>query len=318
MAAFSFCVGVSAQAIQSDPELLKGRLDNGMTYYIRHSGNPAGCADFYIVHGVGALQEEDNQNGLAHFLEHMAFNGTKHYPDKGLIEFLSREGVRFGTNINAYTTNTETVYHLDGVPLVRESFVDSVLLILHDWSCDISCEQQALDDERGVISEEWRRRDIPRNRMFEKQANIIYEGSKHTQRSVIGTLEVINGFTRDEILDFYHSWYRPDQQAVIVVGDFDSAQMESRVKAAFSDIEMPQNAPAKTPVAIPAYPGPHVTNIIDPGIDYVAFKAFYRQPYPAVEMRCDEAFYKDLYTRYIASAILLSRLEAVVKSGRAL
>ena len=212
-------VPAMAQVIEADPAFRVGRLENGMTYYLRHGENPAGCADFYIVHNVGALQEEDNQNGLAHFLEHMAFNGTRHYPEKGILEFLAREGVRFGTNINAYTSRTETVYNLSSVPLVRESFVDSVLMVLHDWSCDISCEQKALDDERGVISEEWRRRDTPKNLIGELQSELIYRGSKHTQRNVIGTLEIINGFSRDEILDFYHKWYRPDMQAIVMVGD---------------------------------------------------------------------------------------------------
>ena len=223
---------VLAQPVPADPEFRVGRLDNGMTYYLCHNELPAGCADFYIAHNVGALQEEDNQNGLAHFLEHMAFNGTRHYPAKGLLEFLAKDGVRFGYNVNAYTARTETVYNISSVPLVRESFIDSVLLILHDWSCDISCEQKALDDERGVISEEWRLRDCDtRYAMMMKQNALIYKGSKQTERSVIGTLEVINGFKRQEILDFYHKWYRPDLQAIIVVGDFDVDEMEARVRA---------------------------------------------------------------------------------------
>ena len=199
MAAF---VTASAQTIPADADFRVGKLNNGLTYYLCHNSNPAGCAEFYIAHNVGALQEEDNQNGLAHFLEHMAFNGTKNYPDKGLLEFLAAEGVRFGYNVNAYTAKTETVYNLSNVPLVRDSFIDSVLMVLHDWSCDISCEQQALDDERGVISEEWRLGDDSRSRMALQQTKLIYRGSKQAERNVIGTLEVINGFKRQEILDF--------------------------------------------------------------------------------------------------------------------
>ena len=235
----------TAQTIDCDPDVIKGRLDNGMTYYIRHNANPAGCADFYIVHNVGALQEEDSQNGLAHFLEHMAFNGTEHFPDKGILEFLAREGVRFGYNVNAYTTRTETVYNLSSVPLVRESFVDSVLLVLHDWSGDISCEQDAIDAERGVIREEWRRRDNSKTRMFESQSALIYSGAKQAERNVIGTLEVIDGFERQELLDFYHKWYRPDLQAVIIVGDFDAESMEKKVIERFSDIPAAVNPARK-------------------------------------------------------------------------
>ncbi|MBQ1647903.1 MAG: insulinase family protein, partial [Bacteroidales bacterium] len=187
---------VFAQTIPDDPDFRIGRLDNGLSYYLCHNEKPEGCAEFYIAHNVGALQEEDNQDGLAHFLEHMAFNGTRHYPGKGILDFLAKEGVRFGYNVNAFTTRTETVYNLSEVPLVRDSFVDSVLMVLHDWSCDISCEQQALDDERGVISEEWRFRNDPRSRMAKRQNELVYKGSKYALRDVIGKLEVINGFER--------------------------------------------------------------------------------------------------------------------------
>ena len=131
---------LAAQPIPADPAFRVGKLDNGLTYYLYHNQNPAGCAEFYIAHNVGALQEEDNQDGLAHFLEHMAFNGSRHYPGNSLLKFLAAEGVRFGYNVNAFTTRRETVYNISVVPLARETFVDSVLLVLHDWSCDISCE----------------------------------------------------------------------------------------------------------------------------------------------------------------------------------
>lgn len=137
-------LSLTAQPLPVDRQIKTGTLDNGLTYYIRHNANPAGVADFYIVHNVGALQEEDNQNGLAHFLEHMAFNGIKHFPDKQMLEFLGRNGVRFGANVNAFTSKSETCYHIDKAPVARESFVDSLLLILHDWSGDILCEQTNL------------------------------------------------------------------------------------------------------------------------------------------------------------------------------
>ena len=182
--ALSFLWSAGAQVIPDDSEIRVGRLANGMTYYLCHNETPAGRAEFYIAHNVGALQEEDNQNGLAHFLEHMAFNGTRHYPDKGILDFLAKEGVRFGYNVNAYTSKTETVYNLSEVPLVRDSFVDSVLMVLHDWSCDISCEQQALDDERGVISEEWRLGQDSRSRMALQQnvSNTLLSRGLHYRR----------------------------------------------------------------------------------------------------------------------------------------
>ena len=301
-------IAAAAQTIAPDPAFRVGRLDNGMTYYLYHNENPAGCAEFYIAHNVGALQEEDNQNGLAHFLEHMAFNGTKHYPEKGLLEFLAKEGVRFGYNVNAYTSRTETVYNISVVPLVRESFVDSVLTVLHDWSCDISCEQKALDDERGVISEEWRLRDDSRYRMMVLQNNLIYRGSKQTERSVLGTLEVINGFKREEILDFYHKWYRPDMQAIIIVGDFDVDQMEARVRAKFSDIPMPSDAPQKEYYFPPKQDGPIFEDMTDSRIKFNALKIIYKQPYPGREERATEECIKDYYCRSIITAAIGERL----------
>ena len=306
-----------AQTIKEDPQLVKGKLDNGLTYYIRHSEKPKGCADFYIAHAVGALQENDNQNGLAHFLEHMAFNGTKHYPEKGVLEFLAKEGVRFGYNINAFTARKQTVYNISSVPLVRDSFVDSVLLVLHDWSGDISCTQQAIDDERGVISEEWRRRDNLKQRIFEQQAALMYNGSLHSKRSVIGTLEIINGFKREELLDFYHKWYRPDMQAIIVVGDFDVKEMEKKIKAQFSDIVLVENPAQKEEVTLPAINGPKVVNIIDPEIQYYAFKVFYREPYPGKDARKDEAYYRDQYARQIVTSVLSDRMAEDYKNSKA-
>ena len=303
---------VSAQTIPDDPDFRTGRLGNGLSYYLCHNGKPEGCAEFYIAHNVGALQEEDNQDGLAHFLEHMAFNGTRHYPEKGILDFLAKEGVRFGYNVNAYTSRTETVYNLSKVPLVRESFVDSVLTILHDWSCDISCEQRALDDERGVISEEWRFRNDPRSRMAKLQSNLIYKGSKYARRDVLGSLEVINGFKRHEILDFYHKWYRPDLQAIIIVGDFDVDNMEARVRRLFSDIPAAVNPAPKEDYTPPVFDEPIFADMTDPEIKYQAYKAIYKQRFTVTDQK-DEAFYKDFFCRQIISSVLADRLRKRVK-----
>ncbi len=308
-------VATAQEIIPDDPQLIIGKLDNGMTYYIRHNSNPEGCADFYIMHNVGALQEEDNQNGLAHFLEHMAFNGTRHYPDKTILNFLAKDGVRFGYNVNAYTSKTETVYNISSVPLVRESFVDSVLMILHDWSCDISCEPQALDDERGVISEEWRRRDDTRTRMALKQNDLVYSGSKYTERSVIGTLEVINGFKPEEILDFYHKWYRPDLQAIAIVGDFDADKMEQKVKKMFSDIPARENPEPKGVYPIPPVTEPMFENMLDPQVKYHVLKIIHRQPFPGPEVRKTDLFYKDFFARQVVSTIMSDRLDAAEKKA---
>lgn len=309
LAAFALAHSANAQVIENDPGFRIGKLRNGMTYYLYHNENPARCADFYIAHNVGALQEEDNQNGLAHFLEHMAFNGTKHYPDKELLNFLAKEGVRFGYNVNAYTSRTETVYNIDKVPLVRESFVDSVLMILHDWSCDILCEQEALDAERGVISEEWRLSDDQRWRMSQKQTGLVYKGGKHPKRTVLGTLDIINGFKREEILDFYDKWYRPDMQAIIVVGDFDVNTMETKVQRMFSDITMPDNPPQKAAsYCPPRRDGILIENMTDPAVKFQVVKVMYKQSYPDKEQVKSEYYIKDNFYRSIVTSVLSDRL----------
>lgn len=281
---------LTAQTLPSDGQIRTGKLDNGLTYYVRHSANPAGVADFYIVHNVGALQEDDNQNGLAHFLEHMAFNGIKHYPGKEMLEFLGKNGVRFGANVNAFTSRSETCYHIDGAPVARESFVDSVLLILHDWSGDILCEQDELDNERGVIREEWRRGFDSRRTLFTAQTNLVYQGAKQTKRTVLGSLDVINNFKREDILNFYHKWYRPDLQAIIVVGDIDAEQMEKKIIKRFSDIPKAVNPTPKEVYLAPKADGPIFENLIDSTLSFTALKVFYRMPYPAREIRGTEGF----------------------------
>lgn len=307
-------IGTSLMAqerIPDDPDTTIGKLENGLTYYLRHNTENKGCADFYIIHNVGALQEEDNQNGLAHFLEHMAFNGTERYPDKTILNFLEKDGVRFGYNVNAYTSRTETVYNISAVPQARESFVDSVLFILHDWSCAISCEENALNAERGVISEEWRRKDEPRALMAELQNNLIYRGAKHTKRNVLGTLDIINGFKRQEILDFYHKWYRPDLQAIAIVGDIDVEEMEKRVKEIFSKIPAQQNPAQKETYVIPAQDGPIFENMLHPMVKVNTLKIIHKQPFPSREMRGTMEFYKDLALRNVVTEILKERFTRV-------
>ena len=220
----------TGQTIPMDPDIRIGKLDNGLTYYIRHSENPKNRGEFYIVHNVGAMQEEDNQNGLDNFLENMALHGTKHFPKKTMLEYLASIGVRFGTNVNAFTSRNVTAYNISEVPLIRETIIDTVLLMLHDWSSYITCDSAEIEAERGVIREEWRTRDIPRMRLSEQLNPVMYNHSKYAERNVIGDINIIMNFKRQTLLDFYHKWYRPDLQAVIVIGDFDVNMMENKIK----------------------------------------------------------------------------------------
>lgn len=235
----------SAQMIPqlpTDKEVRIGTLPNGLTYYIRHNEYPKGQADFYIAQKVGSILEEDNQRGLAHFLEHMCFNGTTNFPGKDIINWLESVGVKFGANLNAYTSVDETVYNISNVPVAREGVQDSCLLILHDWANDLLLLPEEIDAERAVIHEEWRRSNVGQMRIIEKLLPIVYPTDKYAYRLPIGTMEVVDNFPYQALRDYYEKWYRPDQQGIIVVGDIDVDRIEGKIKEMFSDIEMPENA----------------------------------------------------------------------------
>lgn len=239
--------------LPKDPNTIIGKLSNGITYYIRHNAEPKDRASFYIIRNAGALLENDEQNGLAHFLEHMAFNGTKNFPDKGIISTLEKYGVAFGRNINAYTAHNETVYNISAVPTTNEKLMDTCLLILHDWSYYLTLDDKEIDDERGVISEEWRTRRNSGFRLNEQIRPVLFKDSKYATRDVIGSLDVIKNFKYQTIRDFYHDWYRTDLEAIAVVGDFDVKQMEQKIKDIFSTIPAIENAQERPFFAIPEH-----------------------------------------------------------------
>ncbi len=249
-----FMLGMSAQAqmpLPVDPEVRIGHLPNGMTYYIRHNETPKGQADFYIAQKVGSALEEDNQRGLAHFLEHMCFNGTENFPGNSLISWLESVGVKFGYNLNAYTSIDETVYNISNVPTDRESVQDSCLLILHDWADALLLDTEEINKERGVIHEEWRRTTVGQQRIIENLLPKIYPGSKYGYRLPIGTMEVVDNFDPQTLRDYYETWYRPDQQGIIVVGDIDVDRIENKIKELFSPIRMPDNAKERVYLDVP-------------------------------------------------------------------
>ena len=219
-----------------DPDVRYGKLDNGLTYYIRHNEQPKQRAEFHIAQAVGAILEEDHQNGLAHFLEHMAFNGTQHFPGKGIINYFESVGVNFGGNINAYTSIDETVYRLSDVPTYREGIIDSALLVMHDWSCGLLLLPEEIDAERGVILEEWRTGRTAQRRIWKEMNAKMYPGTQYAKRDVIGDTAVINNFEYQALRDYYHKWYGPDNQAIIVVGDIDVDAIEAKIKELWKDV----------------------------------------------------------------------------------
>ena len=240
----------SAQTVQQDNTYRVGKLKNGLTYYIRYNGKDPGMADFYIAQRVGSILEEPRQRGLAHFLEHMAFNGTVNYPGKdgrlGIVPWCETIGVKFGTNLNAYTSVDQTVYNISAVPVKCEAILDSTLLILHDWSHDLLLTDKEIDKERGVIHEEWRTRRAGKaaQRMMERVLPTVYQGTKYADCLPIGSMDIVDHFPYEDLRDYYRKWYRPDLQAIIVVGDIDINRVEAKIKQLFEPIPMPKS-PAK-------------------------------------------------------------------------
>ena len=218
-----------------------GKLDNGLTYYIRHNNWPENRAEFYIAQRVGSIQENDNQRGLAHFLEHMAFNGSKHFKGNDLLRWCESVGIQFGGDLNAYTSIDETVYNISNVPTTREGIVDSCLLILYDWADGLLLEKEEIEKERGVIHEEWRLRTSAQMRMLERDLPKLYPNSKYGHRMPIGLMEIIDNFEPQFLRDYYEKWYRPDNQAIIIVGDVDVDKIEQKIKNLFSPIVLPEN-----------------------------------------------------------------------------
>ena len=266
------------QALPIDSAVRVGKLDNGLTYYIRHNEHPKQRAEFHIAQAVGAILEEDHQNGLAHFLEHMAFNGTEHFAGKGIIEYFESIGVNFGGNINAYTSLDETVYRLSEVPTVREGIIDSALLVMHDWACGLLLLEEEIDNERGVIREEWRTGAQANRRMWKAINPLKYPGSQYAKRDVIGDTAVINNFEYDALRDYYKKWYGPDNQAIIVVGDIDVDQIEQKIKALWADVPARENRGERPLYSVSDNEEPIVAIVRDKEAQYTRIELEFKKP----------------------------------------
>ena len=266
------------QALPIDSAVRVGKLENGLTYYIRHNEYPKQRAEFHIAQAVGATMEEDHQNGLAHFLEHMAFNGTEHFAGKGIIEYFESIGVNFGGNINAYTSLDETVYRLSEVPTVREGIIDSALLVMHDWACGLSLLEEEIDNERGVIREEWRTGAQANRRMWKAINPLKYPGSQYAKRDVIGDTSVINNFTYDALRDYYKKWYGPDNQAIIVVGDIDVDQIEQKIKDLWADVPARVNRGERPLYSVDDNVEPIVAIVRDKEAQYTRIELEFKKP----------------------------------------
>lgn len=238
-------VAVSCQngdAMPQDTSVRKGRLENGLTYYIRHNERPKNQACFYLAQKVGSMQEEESERGLAHLLEHMAFNGSEHFPDDRMITFLEENGIKYGSELNANTSFDETIYYIDNVPIGgKTDMLDSCIQILADWSGGLTLLDDEIDKERGVVKSEYIARNSAAMRQYEKLLPVVLSGSKYASRMPIGLMSVVEGCSYKQLRDYYKKWYHPSLQGVIIVGDINADSTEKKIKEKFSKFKNPEN-----------------------------------------------------------------------------
>ncbi len=263
-----------------DPNITKSTLPNGLTYYIRENQKPENRAMFRLVVNAGSLQESESQRGLAHFLEHMAFNGTENFEKQELVNFLERIGMRFGADLNAYTSFDETVYMLE-VPMDDEDVLNTALKVLRDWMQGISFDAEEIDKERGVVIEEWRLGRGAQGRLNDKQIPILFHESRYADRLPIGDVDIIKNAPRSEFVDFYQNWYRPNLMAIIAVGDFESDKIEALIKQYFGDLKNPENAPERISHPVPDHEATLFSIETDPELQNTQLQiAYKRAPSP--------------------------------------
>ena len=296
--------------IPVDDQVRIGKLDCGLTYYIRHNDYPEHRVNFYIAQRVGSIQEEESQRGLAHFLEHMAFNGSEHFngEGKGIIDYTRSLGVAFGKDLNAYTSIAETVYNINDVPSTRQSAIDSCLLILKDWSNGLLLTDEEIDKERGVIHEEWRLRRSAQQRMLENQLEALFPDSKFGKRMPIGLMEVVDNFKYNELRDYYHKWYHPGNQALVIVGDVDVDHIEAQIKDLFKDVTLDPNAAQVIDEEVPDNEQPIIVVDKDKEQQYSQVNVMFKHEPMPKEIKGDQMYMIIDYAKGMMSSMLNDRL----------
>jgi zinc protease len=270
-----------------DPNVIIGKLPNGLTYYIRKNAQPKNRAELYLVNKAGSVLETDAQQGLAHFTEHMAFNGTRDFPKNELVNYLQKSGVKFGADLNAYTSFNETVYQLplptDSVKLFEKGFD-----ILSNWAGMLTFDPKEIDSERGVVLEEQRLRGKNAQERLQQQVlPVLLSNSRYAQRLPIGKEEILKTFKPETIKSFFHDWYRPDLQAVIAVGDFDPKRVEELIKANFSELKNPAGEKPRTKYTVPSTPGTSVKIATDKEYPYTLAQIIVKHPQTTVKTETD-------------------------------
>lgn len=293
--------------IATDAQVKIGKLENGLTYYIRHNAMPPNRLEMRLVVNAGSILEDDEQQGLAHFAEHMAFNGTKNFSKSALVDFLERAGVRFGADLNAYTSFDETVYMLQ-LPTDRKGLVDSAFMVLEDWAHQVSFDAEEIDKERGVIREEWRLGQGAEDRMRKSYFPVIFSGSLYAQRLPIGTLGVIDTASYETLRRFYREWYRPNLQAVIVVGDIDIQLAEEKILQHFAHIKNPDNARERAIFKVPGNKAPLVAIATDKEATSTVLRLLYKHDKQPTETYAD---YKRNLMQSLYSGMIMNRFREI-------
>jgi predicted Zn-dependent peptidase len=288
--------------IPNDPAVRTGRFTNGLTYYVKHNAKPADRAELRLVVNAGSILEDEDQRGLAHFVEHMAFNGTKNFPKNEIVSFIESIGMRFGADLNASTSFDETIYMLQ-VPTDKPAVLDRAMLVLEDWAHNVSFDPKEIDKERGVVMEEWRLRRGAGARLQEKQFPVLLAGSRYVTRLPIGTTDVIQHAKPDRLIQFYKDWYRPDLMAVIAVGDFDTAAMEARIRTRFEPIPAARRPKPRPAYGVPARTSPATVIASDPEVPLTQVGVYNLMP------TRDQSTIGD-YRRQIVEGLFASMLSA--------
>ncbi len=301
--------------IPKDENVRVGKLDNGLTYYIRNNNWPENKANFYIAQRVGSIQENDDQRGLAHFLEHMAFNGSEHFPDSTLLEYTRSLGVEFGSDLNAYTSIDQTVYRVCNVPTKRAAAIDSCILILKDWSNGLTLDTKEIDKERGVIHQEWQLNEGPGQRMYQKILPALYPGCKYGERLPIGLMEIVDNFEPDVLRAYYRKWYRPDNQAIIVVGDVDVDHVEAVIKDLWKGVVVPADAAPVVDEEVPDNPEAIYVFEKDKEQKYSIVSVMMKHDIVTKEEKESLAYLLDQYVKEVISMMLNLRFEDLAKKA---
>ena len=309
------CSSIMAQEIDPerlipvDPKITVGKLDNGLTYYIRQNYKPEKRAELRLAVNAGSVLENDDQQGLAHFLEHMAFNGTKNFARHELTDYLESIGMRFGPDLNAYTSFDETVYMLQ-IPTDSTEIIETAFQILEDWAHQISLEEEEIDKERGVIVEEWRRHRGAGARMRDKQLPILLQDSHYAERLPIGKKDILDNFGYESLRNFYRQWYRPDLMAVVAVGDFDREQIEKLIKIHFSRIPEPDSKPERLTYAVPDHEETLFAIATDPEATGSGVSVYYKHD-PQPQNRIGD--FRRLFIERLYNSMLNNRLQEILQ-----